>query len=197
MRELGSQRARISGHAIGIVSQVESQFLIDIRPHGRVAFLPGLPVTLKALKPKESDFEPRTLGEHLRKRRLELGLTQKKAGLRLRANDITVLNWEKGYTEPPITSIPAIIRFLGYDPFPPRENLAERLLAIRRANGWTIKESARRLGVDEGTWGEWERTGRIPWKRYRALAEAFLSKHRISPSLKEDALWQAPDYTAN
>src|SRR5579859_780503 len=117
--------------------------------------------------PERSDFEPRTLGEHIRKRRLELGLTQRKAAQQLGTHSpIRVLNWERGKTVPPVGAIPGIIGFLGYNPFPQPTNLSERLLAIRRAMGWTIKEAAARLGVGEGTLGEWERTGRIPWKRY-------------------------------
>ena len=76
-------------------------------------------------------------------------------------------------TTPAVKSIPAIIELLGYDPFPEAASLSERLAAIRRANGWTIKQAAGQLGVDEGTWGRWEKT-EIPWKRYQAIAEAFL-----------------------
>ena len=137
--------------------------------------MPCLPVTLKALKPKETDFEPQTLGEHIRKRRLQLGLTQKAAGERLGVNSWTVLNWEKGKTEPPVEAIRKIIGFLGHDPFPKPKSLSERLLAVRRVEGWTIREAARRLGVDEATWGQWEKTG-IPWKRHQARVGAFLRK---------------------
>lgn len=80
-----------------------------------------MPIRLKALKPKETDFEPPTLGEHVRKRRLELRLTQKQVAHRLGVNPWTVLNWEKSHTEPPIQSMGVILRFLGYDPFPPRD----------------------------------------------------------------------------
>ena len=86
-----------------------------------------------------------------------------------------MLNWEKGKTEPPVESIADIMGFLGYDPFPEPKSLSERLLAVRRVKGWTIKEAARKLGVDEETWGGWERTGRIPWERYRAVVETFLA----------------------
>lgn len=68
-----------------------------------------------------------------------------------------------------------ILSFLGYNPFPAPKNLSERLLAIRRVNGWTIKEAAGRLGVDEGTWSKWERTGWIPWHRYRHAVDKFLT----------------------
>jgi transcriptional regulator with XRE-family HTH domain len=137
--------------------------------------LPCVSITLKALKPKETDFEPRALGEHIRKRRLELGLTQKDAAGRLGVNLWTVLNWEKGKTEPPVEVIQGIIEFLGYDPFPRPTNHSEQLAAVRRAMGWTVKEAARQLGVDGGTWARWEQTG-IPWKRHQAMVEVFLRR---------------------
>jgi transcriptional regulator with XRE-family HTH domain len=132
------------------------------------------PITLKALKPKETDFEPETLGGHLRKRRLEFRLTQKQAAERLGVTPWTVLNWEKDHTEPPIESIPAIIRFLGYDPFPEPKNIPERLLAKRRAMGWSIKEAALQLGVDEGTWRNWEQGGVILYRNHRLLVARLL-----------------------
>ena len=133
-----------------------------------------VPVTLKALKPKETDFEPRTFGQHLLRRRLILKLSQKGAGLRLGVTPQTVLHWEKGQTEPPIECMPAIIRFLGYDPFPEPTDLPDRLFAKRRAMGWTIKEAARQLGVDEGTWGAWERGKTVLFRKHRALIAQLL-----------------------
>jgi transcriptional regulator with XRE-family HTH domain len=73
--------------------------------------LPWLPVTLKALKPKELDLEPQTLGEHIKRRRLQLGLSLPQAAGALSVDPITVLNWEKGKTEPLIGAFPAILRF--------------------------------------------------------------------------------------
>ena len=72
--------------------------------------MPCLPITLKVLKPKETDFDARTLGDHVRKRRLELRLSQKEVADQFGVNPWTVLNWEKSHTEPPIESIPAILR---------------------------------------------------------------------------------------
>lgn len=73
-------------------------------------------VTLKALRKKEFDFDPKTLGEHIKKRRLELKLTQKEAAKRLKVNAWTVLNWEKGDTKPTCGVEKNIVEFLGYDP---------------------------------------------------------------------------------
>lgn len=128
------------------------------------------------MKPKETDFEPRTLGEHLRKRRLELRLTQKQVAERIGVNPWTILNWEKGNTEPPIASMPALLKFLGYAPFPEPKTLSDRMLAKRRAMGWSIKNAARQLGVDEGTWGAWESGTTVPRGRHLPLVGAFLTK---------------------
>jgi len=95
-------------------------------------------ITLKALRLKETDFDPQTLGEHVRKRRLALRLTQKQAVERLGVNPWTVLNCEKDHTEVPIESMPAIIiRFLGFDPLQGPTTIPRRLKAKRREPGWT------------------------------------------------------------
>ena len=54
----------------------------------------GLPLTVKSLKPKDYSETPQTLGEHLKKRRRELGLLQREAGERLGVTNETVANWE-------------------------------------------------------------------------------------------------------
>jgi hypothetical protein len=82
---------------------------------------------------------------------------------------------ENGKTKPAIESIPAIIGFLGYNPFPEADSLSDRLVALRRANGWTIKQAAEQLGVDEGTGGRWEKTD-IPWKRHQEIVQSFLEQ---------------------
>ena len=104
---------------------------------------------------------------------LELGLCQKALAELLGVTPFTVLNWEKGKGEPAIRSMAGIIEFLGYDPCTPFPTLSDRMRAVRRSQGWTVKEAARQLGVDAGTWGRWEKTG-IPWKRHREMVEAFL-----------------------
>lgn len=136
--------------------------------------MPWVPVTLKCLKPKETDFTPERLGEHIRKRRLTLGLSQAQVAARIGVSSNTVLNWEKGHNEPPVEAIPRIVQFLGYDPFPAAATLSERMRAKRRRMGWTIREAADALGVDETTWGDWERSGVVCWPRYQKLLAIFL-----------------------
>lgn len=120
------------------------------------------------------DFEPKTLGDHVRRKRLKTGLTQKEAASKLGVNPWTILNWEKGRTEPPMASIPIIIQFLGYNPFPKPKTTPQRLLAKRREMGWSIKEAARAGGVDPTTWGNWECGQMILYRQHRALVARML-----------------------
>ena len=141
---------------------------------GRVAFLPFTRISLKALISKPYDFTPISLGDHIRKRRLKLGLCQRELAQRLGVNPWTILNWEKRRTKPPIAFIPAIVRFLGYDPFPKPKTLAQHLLAKRREMGWSIKEAAEAIGVDPSSWGDWERGQTILYRQHRALIARML-----------------------
>jgi len=114
------------------------------------------------------------LGQHLKKTRLELGLTQKEAGQRLGVTSFAVISWKYDLRKPAVQHIPAIRRFLGYDPEPSTSNtLAERLAAKRRALGWTQKEAACKLGVDPSTWSTWEAGGTIMAKAHRVLVARF------------------------
>jgi transcriptional regulator with XRE-family HTH domain len=134
-----------------------------------------VPVSLKALKPQPFESEPQRIGEHVRARRLALGLTQKQAAERLGTTPESVLHWEKGHTEPPIESIPRIVSFLGFDPLVPAPGLPGRLLAKRRKEGWSIREAAKQLGVDEETWAGWEVRRQEPTGKHGDLIERFLS----------------------
>ncbi len=58
--------------------------------------------------------------------------------------------------------MPAIIRFLGYNPLPEADTLGERLVRHRTSLGMMQGEAAKRLGVDPGTLARWERGEREP-----------------------------------
>lgn len=46
---------------------------------------------------KPFDFEPKTLGEHIKKRRFMEGLFLEQLAARLGVTESTVINWEKGH----------------------------------------------------------------------------------------------------
>jgi DNA-binding transcriptional regulator YiaG len=66
----------------------------------RVAFLLLIRLRLKALKPTGIPKDPQTLGEHIKKRRLELGLTQGEASAQIGVSPWNILNWETGHCDP-------------------------------------------------------------------------------------------------
>lgn len=61
--------------------------------------------------------EPKTIGEHLRKRRLELAIFQSQAARRLRVSTVTLSRWECDKVYPTWPQQPAVIAYLGFDPF--------------------------------------------------------------------------------
>ena len=114
---------------------------------------------MKGQKPPPAGYptEVRTLGDHLRKRRLDLGLRQKDVAKRLKVNKDTIRNWELGRATPAVWQWPGIIRLLGYVPFGTDGGLPERLKAYRRIRGVSQKNLAGLIGVDESTLWHWER----------------------------------------
>jgi transcriptional regulator with XRE-family HTH domain len=71
--------------------------------------------------------------------------------------------------------MPAIIRFLGYNPLPAASTLAEQLLRQRTSMGLSQKEAARSLGVDAGTLARWERGEREPTGAFLDSVTRFLA----------------------
>ena len=143
-------------------------------PQGFIALLQYTRISLKSLIPKPYDFTPVSVGDHIRRKRLQLGLFQREVAQQLGVNPWTIMNWERGHTEPPITAFPVIFEFLGYDPFPEPETISEHLIAKRRAMGWSIKEAAECVSVDPGTWGGWERGRTILYRQHRAVVTQLL-----------------------
>ncbi|HYC44587.1 MAG TPA: helix-turn-helix transcriptional regulator [Burkholderiales bacterium] len=125
------------------------------------------------MKPKETDLEPQTVGDHVKRRRLELGLTQIEAGQRLGVTQFTVINWESGERRPATRHWPALLEFLGYDPeHSVPGTLAEQLTSERRKRGWSQRQAAKAFGVDPSTWSSWEAGGIVMMRTHRtALAQ--------------------------
>jgi transcriptional regulator with XRE-family HTH domain len=74
-------------------------------------------VRLKGEKPKDKAYpkEVTTIGDAIRKRRLDLGLSQKDVAKIIGCDKASVLNWEKGYNTPRMNKMSGIRRFLGRD----------------------------------------------------------------------------------
>ena len=83
---------------------------------------------------------------------------QKQVAEIIEVDPFTVLNWETDATNPKFRHIPAIIRFLGYNPFPvlPDAPLHIRLKACRQRLGLSQEKLAKLLKVNESTVQKWE-----------------------------------------
>ncbi len=91
------------------------------------------------------------MGDHVRRRRLDLGLLQREVATLLGVSKSTMEGWERNRHPPTLKHIPAVVEFLGYVPFPEPVTLAERLRLYRRLNGISRRQLARCLQVDETT----------------------------------------------
>ncbi|RLG05747.1 MAG: transcriptional regulator [Thaumarchaeota archaeon] len=120
---------------------------------------------MKAKKPLPRAYpkELKTLGDHLRKKRLELGLLQKDVAKILGVSQDTIYNWENNRTSPSLRSIPKIIEFLGYIPYDIQGlSPGEELRLLRRILGLSQEKLAKKLGIDPSTLWRWEKGKRKP-----------------------------------
>jgi transcriptional regulator with XRE-family HTH domain len=112
-----------------------------------------------------------------------LKLLQRQVAEQIGVNKASIGNWESNQSVPSVEYMPAIIRFLGYNPLPPKEDWASRLVQCRTILGLTQKESAHRMGVDPSTLAKWERGKRMPMGEYAARAERFLATVEVVSAL--------------
>ena len=91
--------------------------------------LPFCHLAFEGERPLPSAYpeEMTTIGDHIRKRRLDLGLLQKQVSGCIGVNVCTVTNWELNHSEPTRRYVPTIIQFLAYTPFPLSEWYPEQL----------------------------------------------------------------------
>jgi transcriptional regulator with XRE-family HTH domain len=119
--------------------------------------LPRCQFILNAPKPRAGyPIEINTLGEHLRRRRLDLDLTQRETAATLAVDVQTLRNWEAERTQPRSRYLPRIVAFLTYTPYQVPESFGQRLKMCRTMHGYTQKQLAAAAGVDPSTVRSWE-----------------------------------------
>lgn len=111
-----------------------------------------MPIRLSGATPKPRyPKQFKHLGDHIRAKRIESGLLQQDAARRIGVTTLTITNWELGRTEPENRHVPAIIRFVGYDPLPKPRTTGEHIMRARLLRGWSKARLAREAGIDEAT----------------------------------------------
>src|SRR5579864_5880421 len=74
---------------------------------------------------------PKTIGEMIRKRRLDLGLRQVDVAKIVGCDEMTIVNWEKGHFTPRVNHMAGVTKFLGFNPFGEGDNLSQRIVNHR------------------------------------------------------------------
>jgi transcriptional regulator with XRE-family HTH domain len=140
--------------------------------------LPFCHLTLTAPMPPPRGYpqELKTLGDHLRKVRLERGLFQDQVASELGVSVQTLLNWERNHTRVQTRFIPKVVAFLGYDPREENGQLGDRIRVLRERQGLSQVALAARLGLNASTVVAWERGRiRLAFPKVRKRFEEFLA----------------------
>jgi transcriptional regulator with XRE-family HTH domain len=134
--------------------------------------------------------EPKTLGEHLKKKRFQIGLRQDESAVKLEVSCKTLSDWETDRLYPSLPMQPRLVDYLGFDPFVDlalgkskgNETYGVAFLAPdskattgQRIRGWRIglkktrKQMAFDLGVSVKTLWGWENDLWLPGPRMAKL----------------------------
>src|SRR4051794_38625395 len=103
-------------HWVEVVEMMDDQLFKQLMVPA-LAFR-DLEISAKKPFPNKYPKELKTVGNHIRKARLDRKLTHKGLAAILKVRFTTVIAWELNQAIPRLENISSVIRFLGYDPFP-------------------------------------------------------------------------------
>jgi len=107
-----------------------------------------------------------TIGDHIKKRRLDLNLFQKDVAKLIGVKEESIYNWENNRSNPKIYLLPKIIEYLGYIPFELlKESIGDKIIVYRKKHGLSQRKLAKLLSVDQTTIRDWERNKHKPNKK--------------------------------
>ena len=122
-----------------------------------------LPIVLIGSKPSRIPQNLFSIGDHIKKKRLELKLTQLQLAKLIGVKEESIYNWEKNRSKPKIYLLPKIIEFLGHVPFElPRETIGDKIKSYRKEKGLSQRKLAKLWGVHQTTIRDWENGKHTP-----------------------------------
>ena len=145
--------------------------------------IPALPIcqiTLKASKPNEKPYPKQliTIGDYIKKRRLDLNFTQRDIAKLIGVKEESVYNWENNRSNPKVYLLPKITEFLGYVPFePPNETIGYKIKSYRKEYGLSQRRLAKLWGVDQTTIRDWENGKHKPIEKMKKKVTELLLKN--------------------
>jgi DNA-binding transcriptional regulator YiaG len=142
----------------------------------RLSIMSRYEKTVQKPHPQGYPESPTTIGEHIRKRRMDLGLYQTQVARQLQVTEDCLCYWENGRNHPHLTYYPRIIAFLGYYPFAHETaTFGGKIRKYKYEHGMSNERLAKFLGVDETTVANWERNRRLPLARSLEKVLAIIS----------------------
>lgn len=131
------------------------------------------PVCKTSSRPKNPKYpkELNTLGDHIRAKRLDIGLEQQDVAQMIGVDTDSIANWELNKFPPAVRYYPKIFEFLGYCIIQYPKTEAERLRLFRMHRGWSTKKLAAFLGVDPSSVQSWESGERKPTRSSKEKME--------------------------
>ena len=139
-------------------------FSSDYNSRKGVAALPFYSYLKGTKKPFAKRYNPlpQTIGEHIRKKRVESGLLQRDVAVALDTCEDTITGWESRKGKPMISWYPKIIRFLGYYPYDhPLDTAAGLIERCRHSLGLSYERLGKLVGVHGSTLIQWKRGNAI------------------------------------
>ena len=125
-----------------------------MKTHSCVALLP---IVLSCTKPSKIPQKLISIGDNIKKKRLERQLTQLQLARLIGVEETSIYNWENNRSKPKVYLLPKIIEFWGYVPFElPMETIGDRIKSYRKEHGLSQGKLAQLLSVDETTFRDWE-----------------------------------------
>lgn len=119
--------------------------------------------------------ELKTLGDYLRKTRLDRNLSQPQVARVIGVTTDTITNWELNRNTPEAKQAAKIISFIGCVPQEwGRASLRERLYYARQVKGVTHRQLAKELKIDASTIGATEAEKRNPSKKTTLKIKYFI-----------------------
>ena len=94
---------------------------------------------------------PATIGQHIRRTRIDQGLSRAELAARLSVHPETIRFWETGRTKPAVRLYPWVLAFLGYDLEGTALTIGAAVLRRRRQLGLSQRELARMLRIAPST----------------------------------------------
>jgi DNA-binding XRE family transcriptional regulator len=118
-----------------------------------------------------------TIGDHIRARRITLGMLQNDLAKVFGVCEDSITGWENNRSIPLIQFMPGIIKFLGYIPIPTdQSSYAGKIFMLRMLYGVSQDGLSDLLHVNEASICNWENGKYPPTKRMKGKIDSLMLK---------------------